>query len=319
MEIKLKNLQKKDNIYNVKKKNNRIYINQKSKKNVIGNVNINSKENLFYKKFVNKESSISNTSLNKKNYNSENHKIFLNDKEEVNKKIDYVPKSLTDNELNTLEYKKALKYDKRAFIEYYISLIKIKQIIVFTFFPINDYNIFTIKISLFLIIFSLFFTITAFFYDDNTMHNIYSNNGLNISNQIPDIIISSIIIIIMNAILKQLALTEQSILFIKREKYNDAVERAKDSKKCFRIRFTIFYVINNIIIIFCWYFLSCFCVIYKNTQILLIRDASCSLGFYMLYPFLLNLLPGALRIPSLNDKNKNKECMYNISKFISLI
>lgn len=316
---KTKEPPKKDNIYNVKKKNNRIYINQKSKKNVIGNVNINSKENLFYKKFVNKESSISNTSLNKKNYNSENHKIFLNDKEEVNKKIDYVPKSLTDNELNTLEYKKALKYDKRAFIEYYISLIKIKQIIVFTFFPINDYNIFTIKISLFLIIFSLFFTITAFFYDDNTMHNIYSNNGLNISNQIPDIIISSIIIIIMNAILKQLALTEQSILFIKREKYNDAVERAKDSKKCFRIRFTIFYVINNIIIIFCWYFLSCFCVIYKNTQILLIRDASCSLGFYMLYPFLLNLLPGALRIPSLNDKNKNKECMYNISKFISLI
>ena len=316
---KTKEPPKKDNIYNVKKKNTRIYINQKSKKNAIGNVNINSKENLFYKKFVNKESSLSNTSINKKNYNSENHKIFLNDKEEVNKKINYNPNSLTDNELNTLEYKKALKYDKRTFIEYYISLIKLKQIIVFTFFPLNDYNIITVKISLFLINFSLFFTIIAFFYDDNTMHNIYNNNGLSISNQIPEIIISSIIIIILNAILKQLALTEQSILFIKREKYNDAVERSKDSKKCFRIKFPIFYAINNIIIIFCWYFLSCFCAIYKNTQILLIRDASFSLGFYMLYPFLINLLPGALRISSLKDKNKKKECMYNISKFISLI
>ena len=62
------------------------------------------------------------------------------------KKIDYNPNSLTDNELNTLEYKKALKYDKRTFIEYYISLIKLKQIIVFTFFPLNDYNIITVKI-----------------------------------------------------------------------------------------------------------------------------------------------------------------------------
>jgi hypothetical protein len=220
---KTKEPPKKDNIYNVRKKNNRIYMNQKSRKNEIGNVNINSKENFFYKKFVNKESIQSNTSLNKKNYNSENHKIFFNDKEEANKNMDYNPKYLVDSELNALEYKKALKYDNRTFIEYYISLIKAKQIIVFTFFPINDYNIITLKISLFLIIFSLFFTITAFFYDDNTMHNIYSNNGLSISSQIPDIIIASIIIIFMNAILKQLALSEQNILFIKREKYHDAV------------------------------------------------------------------------------------------------
>ena len=316
---KTKEPPKKDNIYNIKKKNNGICVSQRSKKNEIGNVSYNSKENLFNKKFINKEASLSNISLNKKNYNSENHKIFLNDKEEVNKKIDDNSKSLTDSELNTLDYKKALKFDKRTFIEYYISLIKTKQIIAFTFFPINDYNITTVKISLFLVIISLFFTITAFFYDDNTMHNIYSSNGLSISSQIPDIIIASIIILIMNALLKQLALTEQSILFIKREKYHVAIERSNDSKKCFRIKFPIFYVISNIIVFFCWYFLSCFCVIYKNTQILLIRDAFCSFGFYMIYPFLLNLLPGALRIQALNDKKKNKEIMYNISKCISLI
>ena len=319
IEDKTKEPPKKDNIFNVKKKSSRIYLNQKSKKNSISNANFNSKENLFHKRFVIKESSFSNISFNKKNYNSENHKIFINGKEEINKKFDYNPKSLTDNELNAIEYKMALKYDKRTYFEYYISLIKRKQIIVFTFFPINDYNIISLKVSLFLIIFSLFFTIIAFFYDDNTMHNIYSNNGLSVSSQIPVIIISSIIIIFMNAILKQLALTEQSILFIKKEKYHSAVEGAKDAVKCFRIKFPIFYVINNIIIFFCWYFLSCFCAIYKNTKILLIRDALCSFGFYMLYPFLLNLLPGALRIPSLKDKNQNKECMYNISKFISLI
>ena len=148
------------------------------------------------------------------------------------------------------------------------------------------------------------------------MHNIYNNNGLSISNQIPEIIISSIIIIIMNAILKQLALTEQSILFIKREKYNEAVERSKDSKKCFRIKFPIFYAINNIIIIFCWYFLSCFCAIYINTQYLLLKDALCSFLLSMIYPLGLSLLPGIFRIPSLNAKNKNKECLYKFSKIL---
>ena len=82
-----------------------------------------------------------------------------------------------DEELNNLEYDKALKIDKRNYCQYYISLLKAKHDILFTFFNNNDYNIKLIKIDLLLFNFSLEFTINAFFFSDDTMHKIYEDQG----------------------------------------------------------------------------------------------------------------------------------------------
>ena len=70
---------------------------------------------------------------------------------------------------------------------------------------------------------------------------------------------------------------------------------------------------------FFWYFISCFCSVYINTQIILIKDTIISFGLSMAYPFVLNLLPGILRISALRAKNKDKECFYKISAVIALI
>ena len=56
----------------------------------------------------------------------------------------------TDDELNDLDYNEALKFDKRNYCQYYISLLKAKHDILFTFFNNNDYNIKLIKIDLLL-------------------------------------------------------------------------------------------------------------------------------------------------------------------------
>ena len=56
---------------------------------------------------------------------------------------------LNDFELNTLEYPLAIKMDKRTYLQYYFSLLKIKHLILFTFLPANDYNLKSIKICLF--------------------------------------------------------------------------------------------------------------------------------------------------------------------------
>ena len=71
--------------------------------------------------------------------------------------------------------------------------------------------------------------------------------------------------------------------------------------------------------LFFWYFISCFCSVYKNTQIILIKDTLISFGLSMLYPFGLNLLPGLFRIPALKDINKNKKYLYKLSGFVALI
>ena len=70
---------------------------------------------------------------------------------------------LTQTELNDLKYKQALKYDKRTYCEYYLSLIKTKHLLFFSFLPLMDFNSRIIKIFLFFFNFSVTFTVNALF------------------------------------------------------------------------------------------------------------------------------------------------------------
>ena len=123
-----------------------------------------------------------------------------------------------DYELNNLTYKKALKIDKRTYFQYYLSLLRMKHMLIFTFYTYTDYNSKFIKIILFLFSFSLSFTINALFFDDKTLHKIYEDKGeFNFIYQIPNILYSTIITSLINIIIKYLSLTENKILEIKKE------------------------------------------------------------------------------------------------------
>ena len=153
------------------------------------------------------------------------------------------------------------------------------------------------------------------------MHKIHEDNGaFNIIYQIPQILYSSIVSAIINMILKMLSLSEKNILLIKQEKdINLAFKKSKSIEKCITIKFIIFFILSISFLIFFWYFISCFCAVYTNTQIILIKDTLVSFGLSMLYPFGLNLLPGFFRMPALRAKNKDRKCLYKISGLVALI
>ena len=79
----------------------------------------------------------------------------------------------TDDEINTLSYELAKQNDKRTFSEYYISLLKTKHNLIFTFFYNNDYNSKIIKMNIFFIGFSIHYIVNALFFNDDTMHKLY--------------------------------------------------------------------------------------------------------------------------------------------------
>ena len=168
---------------------------------------------------------------------------------------------------------------------------------------------------------SLYFTINGFFFDDRTMHKIYEDKGVyNIIFLIPQIIYSFIITTVINAIIRMLALSERDILLIKKVKFlNTAIKKSKYIEKCLRIKILLFFIISLILLIFFWYFISCFCAVYVNTQSILIKDTLVSFGISMIYPFGLYFLPGFFRIPALRSKNKDKKCLYRVSRLISFI
>ena len=62
-----------------------------------------------------------------------------------------------------------------------------------------------------------------------------------------------------------------------------------------------------------------YCVIYRNTQLNLLKDTLMSFGFSLLIPFVIYLFPGIFRIPALSNRKSKKVCLYKFSKFLQSV
>ena len=62
-----------------------------------------------------------------------------------------------------------------------------------------------------------------------------------------------------------------------------------------------------------------FGAVYKNTQLHLLKDTLLSFGLSLLYPFLICLFPGFLRIPALSNPKNKRNCLYRLNLFIQMI
>ena len=243
-------------------------------------------------------------SKNKNQKNKYNNKLFIR---------------YNDYEINSLDYISALKIDKRSYCQYYLSLIRIKHLLIFSFFTNNDYNSKIIKIFLFFFSFTQYLAINSLFFNDETMHEIYIKRGkFNFIYQIPIILYSTMICSFINIIVSALSLTERNILEFKRNNINIDKTFLK-LIKFIKVKFKLFFILSFLLLIFFWFYVSCFCTVYVNTQLHLIKDTLISFGFTMIYPLGLLLFPGIFRIPALRSKKKNKQFLYKISQIIQII
>ena len=240
-------------------------------------------------------------------------------KYELNRKKLYNKLSYIDDELNDLEYKDAIKVDKRTYCQYYISLLKTKHLFIFSFITSGDYNSKIIKIYLFFYTFLIEYTISAMFYTDSTMHEIYEEEGsFDIIYQLPQIIYSSLITNSINSIITSLGLCQSDILKIKNCNKNISVNKSKKVLKCIKCKIINFFIITYIFLILFWAYLGCFCTVYKNTQIHLLIEVSSSFATSLITPLFFNLLPGIFRIPSLKNIKSNRYILYKFSKILQI-
>ena len=253
----------------------------------------------------------------KENKKEKTTKNSNNDKNENEIKEQY--KDLTDEEKNELDYEIAIIVDKRTFWQYYISQLKRGHLIIFTFITTDDYNLRQIKILLFIVSFALFFAINAFFFGDDTMDQIYEDNAVfNFLFQLPQILYSSVISSLIDIILHKLTISEEQILEMKKEKdLEKCKQKANKIKNSLKLKLIIFFVLSSILMLFFWYFISCFCAVYGNTQHILIEDTFISFGTSMIYPFGLKIIPTIFRIPALRAPKKDKKYFYKVSLLLN--
>ena len=226
--------------------------------------------------------------------------------------------TFNDYELNTFQFKNAILYDNRKCYEYYISLLKTKHPILFSFCPIKDYNLLVIKSCLFCLSFSIYYSVTYFFFDDKMLHKIYEDEGkYDFIYFLPKIIISFVISHFLSIILKLIFLSERNILQVKiQPTLFKAIEVESIVKRRITIKYLIFFILGLIILGFFWMLLSSFGAVYQNTHIIVFENTLISFAISFIYPIFINIFPTVFRMYGLHS---NSEYLYNISKILQML
>ena len=172
--------------------------------------------------------------------------------------------------------------------------------------------------DLFFIGYSIDYIVNALFYNDDTMHKIYQSRGeFDFEEQIPIIVYSYIISALLNIPINFFSLSNSSIINLKQNKSEiNIMKRTKYLEKKLKAKFILFFIISFLFLSFFWYYISIFCVIYKNTQIHLLKDTLMSFGLSLVFPFIINIIPGFFRTIALSNCKNKRECLYKFSQFL---
>ena len=224
---------------------------------------------------------------------------------------------MTDDDLNSASYEVAQKQDTRTFGQYYWSLLKMKQLCIFTFYTYTDHNLRLIKIGLFILFLSFYFAFTALFFNDSIMRAIYTYKGnTDAAVHVTNIVLSSLCCLIMNYIVRFVALSERDISKITNDKDEDHRKGlAAQIKKCLQIKIYALFVIASLLIGLCWYYVAAFCAIFKNSQGHYFINVLVAFIVCNIWPCVTSLIAPVFRMKSLKDNNS--ECMYKFSQIIA--
>ena len=230
--------------------------------------------------------------------------------------------TLSNYELNNLEYAEALELDKRNFLKIYWYLLKREHIALFTFINWNDFNLFCIKLSKLFLAICSDMAFNVFFFSDESMHKTYETGGEHDwLGHLAQIVIATIISQILQVFVNFLTMTDihyYELKALKRENKINSKE-AVSVIKCIKIKIIAYIISTFLIFLFFWYASSAFCAVYPNTQRIFIVDSYSSSLMGLLYPFILYLFPTALRVISLKaKKTKNLKIIYSLSDKIPI-
>ena len=333
---------------NKKKKVNDIIQNKKENRNkIIKLKNLNkteksSKAKIQNKKQINKsKKKLKNISLlptlgdkglsleNEKKANLNNFNLIsinLN----LNKK--YIPPE-SNIILNNYTFEEAVKYDKRQLCEIFYIFALAKQIHFHTFLFRSPIELFSLRFCLLLFITSSDLALNALFYfNDNISKKYKKSKNLFLfafSDNITIIIISTTLGFILLTILSKLSNSTNAIreVFLKEEEKIKKDKKYKITQKTkteilmqidnilkrYRIKVIILLIIEFLLELFFWYFVTAFCHVYHATQISWIYDSLLSILSRAIIELLISFGLAKLYTIAITGET---HCLYKVVMFL---
>ena len=242
-------------------------------------------------------------------------KIYSNSEENIN--TDNLKKeNKKDIDYDELNYFEALIQDKRKFINivWHSALCKIDIIAIFI--HVGKYEYFPILISVYLYSLTLDFTVNALLFSDDIISSKYKNGGklkfweswiLSVSSNIVCKILTNSVCVLtkyndnLNLIIEEVNKKE------KQNKYSILILNKA------RRNIIIYFIIQNILMLFFIYYLNIFCALYSQSQLALFNNYLLGSLNSLLYSLGFALLISIFRFIAL--KYQKKRC-FLISKYL---
>ena len=236
-------------------------------------------------------------------------------------KINEKKEEYDDNDLNEMELYNAIENDKRTFVQFYLFQLKEQQEIFDSFFKYEPFEPFIIKRMTFFFSISLYFTLNALFYNEDIISQKYNKKG---KVNLIEFIKMEINIIVYSITVGMALLYLIKCFFSARRRLDSLIKREKDPEifrkeaiKCvnrMKKEFIAFIIFTFCLEILFWYYLSCFCNVYKNTQIDWLKSSLITIFIIEILPFFLVLLITILRFVGMKFK---LESLYKTSQCLA--
>ena len=188
---------------------------------------------------------------------------------------------------------------------------------IITFFSRNDFNLFYVKIERFLMLICTEMTMNGLFFVHETIYKKQTGNT-SFAQKIPQIIFSLLVSHAVEIFLCFLSMTDKHYYQIKAlPPFEKNDEKIIDILDCIKRKLVGFFVFTFLFFLFHWYFISAFCAVYQNTQLIYLRDTGISILTSLIDPFIIYGITCILRAISLcRCCRKKLSCVYKISDLI---
>ena len=284
-------------------------------------INNGSKAGIKSKKFINKKhrkySNITTGDYTKNGKNKENSENFGIIKINLNNIKNYYPQDSYQT-LHNYTFEEAIEYDRRSILKIFYIYLLSKQIIFHTFFQKNPLELFSLRICLFIFMISTDLALNSLLYlNDNISKKYHYTKGLflfTFSNNLTVILLSTLISFILISLIGKLNNSTNEIrnVFREEEKKNKKYKIQEKTKqniflkvenilKNLKIKIFILIIIEILLILFFWYFITAFCHVYSNTQKSWLLDSFFSFLSRVIIELLFSLLFAKLYIISVES------------------
>lgn len=228
-------------------------------------------------------------------------------------------KPITDEEINELSYEEAVEMDHRNFCQLYWGYLQEEEVLLNTFIKSYFVELKSIRIILFFTSIAIDFALNALFYTDSLIETKYKNGGtLDFLLSIPKSLYSFAIGFVIGFMLQWLSSSKSNLItLMKHEKNKFEFKRMSQAiLRKLRHKLVFYFIINFILMMFFWYYVTAFCAVYHSTQISWLTGGLTSFGISLLIPFLICIIFASMRILSLRYK---KRTLYLLVKFLNSI